>query len=169
MPFYILDFFLSDYRATFGFVLLIIKVSRTSLTFEWLQVDLASEERLLIRTTAFVEELRKRMYTKVCQCSISIFNGRCVHFHSWLVLGMSQIVNWTGFWSLQVILMDHVDWLEQDDIDVLCAALKDQVKVRMDRKYVFYWKLGKLFNVMYENLKLEAFWWWPWFCSLEVV
>jgi stress response protein SCP2 len=35
--------------------------------------------------------------------------------------------------------MDHVDWLEQDDIDVLCAALKDQVKVRMDRKYVFYW------------------------------
>jgi hypothetical protein len=53
--------------------------------------------------------------------------------------------------------MDHVDWLEQDDIDVLCAALKDQVKVRMDRKYVFYWKLGKLFNVMYENLKLEAF------------
>jgi hypothetical protein len=39
----------------------------------------------------------------------------------------------------------------------------------MDRKYVFYWKLGKLFNVMYENLKLEAFWWWPWFCSLEVV
>jgi hypothetical protein len=29
------------------------------------QVDLASEERLLIRTTAFVEELRKRMYTKV--------------------------------------------------------------------------------------------------------
>jgi hypothetical protein len=49
--------------------------------------------------------------------------------------------------------MDHVDWLEQDDIDVLCAALKDQVKVRMDRKYVFYWKLGKLFNVMYENLK----------------
>ncbi len=140
MPFYILDFFLSDYRATFGLVLLIKNVSRTSLTFEWLQVDLASEERLLIRTTAFVEELRKRMYTKVCQCSSSIFNGRCVHFHSWLVLGMlSQFVNWTGFWSLQVILMDHVDWLEQDDIDVLCAALKDQVKVRMDRKYVFYW------------------------------
>jgi len=49
------------------------------------------EERLLIRTTAFVEELRKRMYTKV-------------------------------------ILMDHVDWLEQPDIDTLCAALKDQVK-----------------------------------------
>ncbi|KAH9565685.1 hypothetical protein CY35_04G089900 [Sphagnum magellanicum] len=59
--------------------------------FNRLKVDLASEERLLIRTTAFVEELRKRMYTKV-------------------------------------ILMDHVDWLEQDDIDVLCAALKDQVK-----------------------------------------
>ncbi|KAG0563546.1 hypothetical protein KC19_8G040100 [Ceratodon purpureus] len=59
--------------------------------FEKLKVDLASEERLLIRTTAFVEELRKRMYTKV-------------------------------------ILMDHVDWLEQGDIDILCAALKDQVK-----------------------------------------
>lgn len=25
--------------------------------------------------------------------------------------------------------MDHVDWLEQDDIDALCAALRDQVKV----------------------------------------
>lgn len=59
--------------------------------FEQLKVDLASEERLLIRTTSFVEELRKRMYTKV-------------------------------------ILMDHVDWLEQGDIDTLCAALKDQVK-----------------------------------------
>lgn len=30
---------------------------------------------------------------------------------------------------VQVILMDHVDWLEQPDIDTLCAALKDQVKV----------------------------------------
>jgi hypothetical protein len=27
--------------------------------------------------------------------------------------------------------MDHVDWLEQGDIDILCAALKDQVKVVM--------------------------------------
>jgi len=25
--------------------------------------------------------------------------------------------------------MDHVDWLEQGDIDTLCAALRDQVKV----------------------------------------
>ena len=32
---------------------------------QFFQVDLASEECLLIRTTAFVEELRKRMYTKV--------------------------------------------------------------------------------------------------------
>jgi hypothetical protein len=39
--------------------------------------------------------------------------------------------------------MDHVDWLEQDDIDVLCAALKDQVKVRMDRKYGFLLESGK--------------------------
>jgi hypothetical protein len=31
--------------------------------------------------------------------------------------------------------MDHVDWLDQKDIDILCAALRDQVKVRMDRKY----------------------------------
>jgi len=30
----------------------------------------------------------------------------------------------------QVILMDHVDWLGQKDIDVLCNALKEQVKVR---------------------------------------
>lgn len=28
--------------------------------------------------------------------------------------------------------MDHVDWLEQGDIDILCAALKDQVKVIND-------------------------------------
>ncbi|CAM6035693.1 unnamed protein product [Sphagnum compactum] len=59
--------------------------------FNRLKVDLANKERLLIRTTAFVEELRKRMYTKV-------------------------------------ILMDHVDWLDQEDIDILCAALRDQVK-----------------------------------------
>ena len=25
--------------------------------------------------------------------------------------------------------MDHVDWLDQEDIDVLCSALKDQVLV----------------------------------------
>jgi hypothetical protein len=27
--------------------------------------------------------------------------------------------------------MDHVDWLEQGDIDILCAALRDQVKVML--------------------------------------
>jgi len=31
--------------------------------------------------------------------------------------------------------MDHVDWLDQEDIDILCVALRDQVKVRMERKY----------------------------------
>ena len=30
---------------------------------------------------------------------------------------------------MQVILMDHVDWLKQKDIDVLCDALKKHVKV----------------------------------------
>ncbi|CAI5501434.1 unnamed protein product, partial [Closterium sp. Naga37s-1] len=30
--------------------------------------------------------------------------------------------------SCQVILMDHVDWLGQRDIDTLCQALRDQVK-----------------------------------------
>eukprot|EP00245_Coleochaete_scutata_P005726 TRINITY_DN1951_c0_g1_i1.p1 TRINITY_DN1951_c0_g1~~TRINITY_DN1951_c0_g1_i1.p1 ORF type:complete len:664 (-),score=144.25 TRINITY_DN1951_c0_g1_i1:680-2671(-) len=59
--------------------------------FNKLKVDLAQKERVLVRTTTFVEELRRRMYTKV-------------------------------------ILMDHVDWLEQKDIDVLCDALKAQVK-----------------------------------------
>lgn len=33
-------------------------------------------------------------------------------------------------WWSQVILMDHVDWLGQKDIDTLCQALKKQVKVR---------------------------------------
>jgi betaine lipid synthase len=59
--------------------------------FKELKSMLSSDERLLIRTTSFVDELRKRLYTKV-------------------------------------ILMDHVDWLEQGDIDTLCAALRDQVK-----------------------------------------
>ncbi|KAL2643503.1 hypothetical protein R1flu_011090 [Riccia fluitans] len=59
--------------------------------FYQLKEDLATKERLLIRTGTFVGELRKRMYTKV-------------------------------------ILMDHVDWLEQPDIDTLCEALRDQVR-----------------------------------------
>ncbi|KAJ7295612.1 hypothetical protein O6H91_Y176300 [Diphasiastrum complanatum] len=28
----------------------------------------------------------------------------------------------------KVILMDHVDWLDQTDIDILCEALKEHVK-----------------------------------------
>ncbi|MCO5608184.1 hypothetical protein L7F22_062390 [Adiantum nelumboides] len=57
--------------------------------FSNLKVELA-KKKLLICTNSFVDELRKRKYSKV-------------------------------------ILMDHVDWLEQHDIDVLCAALHDQV------------------------------------------
>ncbi|KAJ7531111.1 hypothetical protein O6H91_14G032700 [Diphasiastrum complanatum] len=59
--------------------------------FEKLKIELASRACLLIRTGSFVEELKKRMYTKV-------------------------------------ILMDHVDWLDQTDIDILCEALKEHVK-----------------------------------------
>ncbi|KAH7444902.1 hypothetical protein KP509_02G097000 [Ceratopteris richardii] len=59
--------------------------------FDYLKVELA-KKRLLICTGSFVDELRKRKYSKV-------------------------------------ILMDHVDWLEQHDIDILCAALHDQVVV----------------------------------------
>lgn len=33
-------------------------------------------------------------------------------------------------WIWQVILMDHVDWLDQRDIDTLCEALSRQVIVR---------------------------------------
>ncbi|CAM6106075.1 unnamed protein product [Calypogeia fissa] len=58
--------------------------------FNKLKVELAKGERILIRTTSFVDELNKRPYSKV-------------------------------------ILMDHVDWLEQKDIDILCSALKQQV------------------------------------------
>ncbi|XP_024520609.1 uncharacterized protein LOC9660589 [Selaginella moellendorffii] len=58
--------------------------------FHKLKTRLAAEECLLIRTATFVEELSKRMYTKV-------------------------------------ILMDHVDWLEQSDVDVLCKALQAHV------------------------------------------
>lgn len=59
--------------------------------FHHLKEELAKNERLLIRTGSFVDELRKRKYTKV-------------------------------------ILMDHVDWLEQADIDTLCDALSEQVQ-----------------------------------------
>eukprot|EP00850_Spirogloea_muscicola_P021425 SM000249S08236 [mRNA] locus=s249:17321:22871:+ [translate_table: standard] len=59
--------------------------------FNKLKVELASAERMKISTSFFVEELKKRKYTKV-------------------------------------ILMDHVDWLEQKDIDNLCEALCGQVE-----------------------------------------
>lgn len=58
--------------------------------FHNLKEELAKKERLLICTGSFVDELRKRKYTKV-------------------------------------ILMDHVDWLDQRDIDILCVALREQV------------------------------------------
>lgn len=59
--------------------------------FYRLKEEFAKNERLMICTGSFVDELRKRIYSKV-------------------------------------ILMDHVDWLEQGDIDILCDALRDQVQ-----------------------------------------
>lgn len=59
--------------------------------FQSLKMSLNKDERLLIRTGPFVDELNKRMYTKV-------------------------------------ILMDHVDWLDQADIDILCDSLREHVK-----------------------------------------
>ncbi|KAJ7518535.1 hypothetical protein O6H91_21G073200 [Diphasiastrum complanatum] len=59
--------------------------------YDKLKGTLANKECLLIRTTTFVDELKKRVYSKV-------------------------------------ILMDHVDWLDQEDIDILCQALKDHVE-----------------------------------------
>eukprot|EP00270_Netrium_digitus_P017940 TRINITY_DN6727_c0_g1_i1.p1 TRINITY_DN6727_c0_g1~~TRINITY_DN6727_c0_g1_i1.p1 ORF type:complete len:684 (+),score=143.97 TRINITY_DN6727_c0_g1_i1:121-2172(+) len=59
--------------------------------FNKLKVELAARESMYITTSFFVEELKRRMYTKV-------------------------------------ILMDHVDWLGQKDIDTLCDALGKHVK-----------------------------------------
>ncbi len=131
-------------------------------SFKWLQVDLANKERLLIRTTAFVEELRKRMYTKVSHRSVSDHKWKVSRYIWFICLfldsSQSYFINWICFWTLQVILMDHVDWLDQEDIDILCAALRDQVKVRMERKYDPHWSPKKPFSMCYnEDLKFQVF------------
>jgi hypothetical protein len=92
-------------------------------------VELAMGERLKIRTGSFVDELLKRKYSKVLDTSlcdfISIRGVASVEEQR----RNNNIICYRGF-EPQVILMDHVDWLGQNDIDVLCNALKEQVIVR---------------------------------------
>lgn len=152
------------------------------------------EERLLIRTTAFVEELRKRMYTKVCTTRACAFCNWTLYDllqpYSIQILFLTRMIKDKGcknaqgfkkiciFWvrssctellhlnPVQVILMDHVDWLEQPDIDTLCAALKDQVKVWYMLSCT--WNPPCDIHVRY-LMKRSAWWnglWWCWitFC-----